>query len=70
MEEALHRELQGLLSSFLQSTPDENKMHELADELAVSLPTMQRWAEGKNLPHRAMCPSIIEHLKNRVPTGP
>ena len=66
--EAIHEELQDLLCSFLQNTP--NEVCELADELSVSLPTVQRWAEGKNLPHRAMCPPIIEHLENRASTGP
>lgn len=66
-EDELHRELVELLSPF-RDTPEE--IRNIADELLVSIPTVQRWAEGTNLPERAMCLPIIEHLENRVPAGP
>ncbi len=35
---------------------------EIADALLVSRSTINRWATGKNLPHRAMRKPILEWL--------
>lgn len=34
----------------------------LADALRVSVPTVGRWAVGKNLPHAGMRPAIAEYI--------
>ena len=60
-------ELQELLNTFLSRYPDNTR--ELADEFSVSLPTLERWREGKNLPHQAMAEPIVERLKNRLETA-
>ncbi len=65
--ETIHDELRDLLRSFLQNHPDG--VRELAHEFGVSFPTVQRWADGKNFPHRAMCPPLISYMKNRLSAG-
>ena len=42
---------------------DEEKARELADALLVSLPTIRRWANGKNLPGQAMRGPIMLYIR-------
>ena len=65
--ESYHQELQDLLCSFLKNNPE--KIRGLADELLVSLPTLKRWANGKNFPNLKICPAIIKHLKKKMRAG-
>lgn len=39
---------------------------ELADFLDVSIPTLQRWASGKNLPYRLIRSAVIKALEERL----
>lgn len=64
--EPIHDELQKLIKIFLKNKPDGAR--ELARAFDVSLPTIRRWADGTNFPHRFMCPSIIEYLR-RISDG-
>lgn len=38
----------------------------IADALRVSRPTVNRWASGKSLPHRALRPAILRWLESQV----
>ena len=58
----MQAELQKLINEFLSSNPGGEYF--LADELKVSLPTIERWRKGKNLPYESVVKPIIEHLKN------
>src|SRR3989344_7293608 len=53
--------LKNLLNDYLSKNP--GKERELADKFLVSLSTLKRWMEGKNLPHELMAKQIIEYLK-------
>lgn len=42
---------------------------QIADELMVSRPTIQRWVTGKNLPHPLVQKSIVKHFNENTPKG-
>jgi len=63
----IQSELQNLLNDYLSKNPDNKQ--KLFNELLISLPTLKRWSEGKNLPHDAMAKPIIEYLKKLLKTG-
>lgn len=65
--EEIYGELHNLLKVFLERNSDG--IRELAHEFGVSLTTIRRWVEGKNFPHRAMCPPIIIYIKGRMLAG-
>ncbi len=60
-------ELRSLLNAFLTKHPGYEL--ELARELRVSISTIKRWAKGESAPHPLGCPSVIEHLKNKLSAG-
>jgi len=62
-------EFQKLISDFLAKNYSFNKRL-LANKFGVSLPTIQRWAEGKTSPHPIMREHVIKYLKRRMSTGP
>ena len=39
---------------------------ELASSISVSLPTIRRWKEGKNLPHNLVREAISKFLKGSI----
>lgn len=41
----------------------EIEIHDLAERLGVSVPTVRHWAEGKLHPHSSTIPSKIQALK-------
>ncbi len=54
-------ELRNLLELFLANNP--HNWETLADEFRVSLLTLTRWSEGKNLPHPVIARPIVARLK-------
>jgi hypothetical protein len=38
----------------------------LSDEFGVSLPSIRRWAAGKNAPHRVMRPFVIRWIAEKL----
>lgn len=50
------------LTSARQFYSDE----QIAEKLMVSIPTLQRWAIGTNLPHEALIPSLVQALELMV----
>lgn len=54
---AVFAEAQGVL---------EMSDQEIADQLSVSRPTVNRWKNGKNLPHPAMRKHILNWIVERV----
>ncbi len=61
MADTIQAELQNLLELFLASEP--HNWEALADEFRVSLLTLKRWSEGKNLPHPIMARPVVARLK-------
>ena len=59
-------ELQGLLKKYLETHP--NTEQELAEMIQVSIPTIKRWVEGRNLPHLVMARAIIIFLNEKLQT--
>ena len=62
MADAIKTELQNLLELVLGNDPSAG--YELAQEFRVSLPTLTRWAEGKNLPPPVMARVVVDRLKD------
>ena len=60
-------ELQKLLNDYMRNHP--NSESQLAGEILVSVPTIQRWSRGKNLPRSAVAKSVIAYLKSQLRTG-
>lgn len=58
------KELRNMVRELTQDNPD--KICELADELGMSLPTIKRWAEGKNMAHPIIAEVIVKYLKNKL----
>lgn len=50
-------ELQQRLQDYLVRNPGEES--NLSETLAVSIPTIKRWKEGKNLPHPVIAEKIV-----------
>ncbi|MBR9683382.1 hypothetical protein GOV03_02480 [Candidatus Woesearchaeota archaeon] len=40
--------------------------YELSREIGTSKPTVERWIEGKNTPHPAMRPAVIEWIIEKL----
>ena len=45
---------------------DKMSVEQLADELLVSLPTIRRWSEGKNLPRRMTRQGIASYFRKKI----
>lgn len=39
---------------------------ELSNYMQISLPTLERWKNGKNLPHRAVRKHILQYLDRKA----
>jgi hypothetical protein len=59
--EDIQQEVQRRVNDYLTAHP--GKEVNLADTLNVSVPTVRRWKEGKNLPHARMANSVVNYLK-------
>ena len=55
------QELIGICQVFLEMSEQD-----MADKFEVSRPTINRWANGKNLPHPAMRRTIYDWVRNDV----
>ncbi len=57
--EKIHIELQELVVTFLAVHPGFEGKKQLADKLYVSMPTVERWARGKNLPSTKLATTLV-----------
>ena len=53
---------QEIIQNFLNDSPDHRKI--LSDGLLISLPTVDRWKEGRNLPHGMLRPNILNFINS------
>jgi transcriptional regulator with XRE-family HTH domain len=61
--ETIHTELQKAVNTFLSDHPGIGGKQQLADKLYVSIPTVERWSKGRNLPSAKLAATLIEALK-------
>ena len=45
---------------------DKMSIEQVADELLVSIPTIRRWTEGKNLPRRMTRKTIASYFRKKT----
>ena len=57
-------EFQKMIRNFIDLDP--SNLRRLADAILVSIPTVGRWAEGKNMPHKIMMPPIIKFIQSQT----
>lgn len=57
-------ELRELINKHLKAHPGNEK--QLAEMLQVSVQTIKRWTEGRNLPHLVMARAIIIFLNEKL----
>lgn len=60
----IQSELQNLINEYLKK--EISNEHVLANRLNVSIPTLQRWREGKNLPATAIAQTLVSYLKSTL----